>query len=292
MATQPIEAPTIPDAVIAAGTQEPQTQPADDGRDYEAEARIMGWKPEDEFQEGDKRPREFRSAEDFVKAADEKAGLQKQTIAHKNEKIAFLERQVRRLMQSEQNAYANALNDVKTQMKDAVATGDLAGFEALDRKADQIRQDMNVDGPAHGESPADQLLAFREANPWFDRAALAVASETEVEARLFADRTADQWIAEGRPRTIPPSQFYAELAEAVNERFPMLKHKGVRPKPASDVAPVTTRTTARSAKTGANLPPEAKQTAERYVRQKIPGFAGKTKEQAYELFAQSWKWES
>lgn len=290
MATQPIEAPTIPEAVIAAPV-EAQTTPADDGRDYEAEARIMGWKPEEEFTETDKRPREFKSAEDFVKAADEKAGLQKQTISHQKEKIAFLERQVRRLMQAEQNAYGNALNDIKAQMKEAVSTGDLEGFEALDRKADKIRQDMQAEGPAHGDDPAEALLSFREANPWFDKAALASASEVEVEARLFADRTADAWIAQGRPRTMPPSQFYAELAEAVNERFPMLKHKAARPKPPSDVAPVTTRTTARNARTGANLPPEAKATAERYVRQKIPGFAGKTKEEAYNLFAQSWKWE-
>lgn len=286
MATQlkePEATPTV--------AEEPQAAPANDERDFEAEARVMGWKPEEEFAEGERRPREFRDAEAFVRAAEEKAGLQKQTISHLKEKVSFLERAVKKLTKMEQNAYSNALADIRAQMEDAVNAGDVEGFRALDKKADKIREDMRDDAPAHGEDPAEQVLAFRDTNPWYDKGALASATEVEVEARLYADRVADRWIAQGKPQTMPPSQFYAELAEEVNNRFPMLKHRAARAKPPSDVAPSTRPAARAGAKTGANLPPEAKAAADRYVRMKVPGFAGKTKEEAYNLFAKSYQWE-
>lgn len=283
MATQLAE-PVIPDAVIAA-PDDLQSEP----RDFEAEARVMGWKPEEEFTEGEKRPREFRDAEAFVMASEEKAGLQKQTIAHLKEEVSFLKRQTKKLMQSEQNSYANALNDVRAQMEEAVATGDVAGFKALDQKADKLRQDMKADDQS--EDPAEHVISFRENNPWYDKAALASASEAEVEARLFADRTADKWIAQGLPATMKPSEFYAKLDAEVNERFPMLKHKPARSKPPSDVAASTRPAPRGNGRTGAALPSDAKQAAERYVRQKIPGFAGKSNAEAYELFAKSYQWE-
>ncbi len=282
---------------MATQLQEPETieeaQTEEAPRNFEAEARKMGWKPEEEFGEGDKRPKEFRDAETFVKLAEEDKGLQKQTINHLKEKIAFLERQQRRLMQSEQNAHKLAMEEVRREMREAVRTGDEEAFEALDKKADALRKDMGADTPDHGEDPTEHVLNFRDANPWYDKGGLASASEVEVEARLYADRLADRWIAQGKPATMPPSRFYAELAEEVNAKFPALKLKPARAKPQSDVAGVPqARGGARNAKTGANLPADAKATAERYVRMKVPGFSGKSKEEAYNIFAQSYQWES
>lgn len=282
MATQPIEA-------------EPQTlAPVDPdaGRDFEAEARKMGYVSEEEWPEDRPKPPQFKDAETFVRDAEGKAGLQKQTINHLKEKISFLERQQRRLMQSEQNAHKIAMEEVRREMREAVRTGDEDAFEALDKKAEALRKDMDS-GTASNEDPTEHVLKFREDNAWYDRAALAAASEAEVEARLYADRLADKWIAEGRPKNMPPSQFYSELADEVNQRFPMLKAKAVRQKPASDVAaPTNNRPPARGAKTGANLPSEAKAQAERYMRMKVPGFTKcKTPAEAHELFAKSYQWE-
>jgi hypothetical protein len=282
MATQPIETQPVPDAVIAAGAEEAQ-MPANDERDYESEARVMGWKPEEEFAAGEKRPREFRDAKTFVEVSEEKAGLQKQTIAHLKEEVSFLKRQFRKLAQSEQNSYANALNDIRSEMEEAVAAGDVNGFKLLDQKAEKIRKDMQDDGVTQSEDPADQVLAFRENNPWYDKASLASATEAEVEARLFADRTADKWIAQGLPATMKPSEFYAKLADEVNGRFPMLKHRPVRAKPPSDVAGVTRTIPARS---NVSLTADEKAQAERYMRQKIPGFRDcKSADEAHKLFA-------
>lgn len=282
---------------MATQLQEPETTltPVDPeaGRDFETEARKMGFVSEEEWPEGKPKPPEFKDAETFVRDAESKAGLQKQTINHLKEKISFLERQQRRLMQSEQNAHKIAMEEVRREMREAVRTGDEEAFDALDKKADALRKDMDG-GSGSQEDATPHILSFRRENPWYDRGALAAATEIEVEARAYADLTADQWVAEGKPKTMPPSQFYKELDEAVNERFPQLKTRpAARQKPASDVAAPTTRgATSRAAKTGANLPAEAKQQAERYMRMKVPGFTKcKSAAEAHELFAKSYQWE-
>ena len=277
MATQPIEAQPAPDAVIGAEIEEPQTQ----ARDYEAEARLEGWVSEDEWPEGKPKPRTFKDAETFIREGEEKAGLQKKTISHLTEKLRFLERQVKHLTKSEQNAYANAMADLEAKQDAAVEVGDVAEAKRLRAEAKALTE-AKAD-PLRGENPVEELATFREDNPWFDRATLGGASEDVIEARRYADILADKWIGQGLPNQIPPSEFYSRLADAVKTKFPALGRKAPAPKPASDVAGVTQRTTAKASVT---LSREEMDQAERYMRQKIPGFKDcKTKQEAHQLFA-------
>lgn len=278
MATQPIEAPTVPDAVIGADiADEPQTQ----ARDYEAEARRQGWLPEDEWPADRKRPASFKDAEVFVQEGEEVARLQKKTISHLTEKLRFLERTVKHLTKSEQNAYANAMADLEAKQDAAVEVGDVAEAKRLRAEAKALTE-AKAD-PLRGENPVEELATFREENAWFDRANLASASDDEKEARRYADIIADKWIGQGLPNQIPPSEFYSRLADAVKAKFPALGRKAPAPKPASDVAGVTQRTTAKASVT---LSREEMDQAERYMRQKIPGFKDcKTKQEAHQLFA-------
>lgn len=277
MATQPVEAQPVPDAVIGAEIDAPQTQ----ARDYEAEARLEGWRPEDEWPADKARPREFKDAETFVREGEEKAGLQRKKIDHMAEKIRFLERTVKHLTKSEQNAYANAMADLEAKQDAAVEVGDVAEAKRLRAEAKALTE-AKAD-PMRGENPVEELATFREENPWFDRATLGGASEDVIEARRYADILADKWIGQGLPNQIPPSEFYSRLADAVKAKFPALGRKAPAPKPASDVAGVTQRTTAKASVT---LSREEMDQAERYMRQKIPGFKDcKTKQEAHQLFA-------
>jgi hypothetical protein len=278
MATQLQEPVIVPDEVVA-DEQTPE-------RDFDTEARAHGWKPQDEFQ-GD--PAKWTDAETFVKRADEIMPLMREQNKDLRRKISEMERTVKKLAKSEQAAHKERLEALQTQRLEAFDSGDREAFVAADKKADELRKDMGDAAPAlNGEDPAEELDTFREANPWFDKANLASASETDVEARLFADRTADKWVRQGLHNEIPPSEFYKRLAEAVNDKYPALKVRAIRPKPASDVTPNTRSVPRSGAKTGASLPPEAKETAERYVRLKLPGYAGKTAAEAHNLFAQSY----
>lgn len=276
MATQLAEQQHEPDAVIADGEQTQE-------RDFETEARGHGWKPQDEFQ-GD--PAKWTDAETFVRRADEIMPLMREQNKDLRRKLSDMERTVRKLAKSEQAAHKERLEALQAQRLEAFDSGDREAFKEADKKAEELRKDIASPALA-GEDPAEELDTFREANPWFDKANLASASETEVEARLYADRTADKWIRQGLPNEIPPSEFYKRLADEVNTKFPALKVRPLRPKPASDVTPNTRPGPRAGAKTGAALPPEAKETAERYVRLKLPGYAGKSATEAHNLFAQS-----
>lgn len=279
MATQLAEAPEAP--------EEPQTgndnAEARPDRDYEAEARAQGWRPKEEFKGA---AEQWSDAETFVKRADEVLPLIKKQNAHLKQEIDLLKRMVKKVQASEQKAYANALADLEARQEAAVETGDIAEHRRLKDEIEKVREEIVGDTATdvHGEDPREQYDAFRESNSWYDKANLASASEVEIEARLYADRLAEQWVRAGKDKETPPSEFFAGIAEAVEAKFPTLKNKAVRPKPASDVAGIT-RPGAGKGKTGAHLPSEAKETVRRYMRQGI--YKG-TFEEACNAFAKDY----
>lgn len=275
LAEQPIEEAPIEDA-------EEQT------RDFESEARAHGWTPKEDFK-GD--PTRWVDAETFIQRADEVMPLLKKQNQGLKSQISELTRTVKRLAKAEQSAYENAIADLKAKAEAAVESGDLAAFRKVDGQIESLRKEAAADvaDTAHGEDGQEQYEAFREANAWYDKANLASASEVEVEARLFADRLADKYARQGLTAELPPSQFFARIAQETEERFPLLKAKKTREKPVSPVAGVTPNGGPRGAKTGANLPPEAKEHAERYMRMGIYKDC-KTKAEAYDRFAKDYTW--
>lgn len=254
-------------------------------RDYEAEARVHGWRPEAEFK-GD--PTQFVDAETYVKRADEVLPFVKKENKQLRGKIDFLERQIKKVMKSEQEAYSSALAEVRAKMEKAVVTGDVAAFNTLDKKAEDIRKNMAEDAPA-GDRMKEAVKAFadwRDANEWYDLGGLAGATDAERRQRAYFDRMVEA--SEELARTMDPPEFIAHVAGLVAAKYPA--ERAPRPKGTEAVAGVTRTGASKSAKIGANLPPEAKETAERYVRLGIPGYKGKTKAEAHDLFAKDWDW--
>ena len=179
--------------------------------------------------------------------------------------------------------------DLKAKAEAAVESGDLAAFRRVDTRIEELRKEAVAADETHGEDPQEAYDAFREANAWYDRANLASASEIEVEARLFADRLADKYVAKGLQQEVTPTEFFARITRETEERFPLLKVKRTREKPASPVGGVTNGGQPRNAKTGANLPPEAKEHARRYMRMGIYRDC-KTEAEAFDRFAKDYTW--
>lgn len=269
----------------------PQVEAANDEqsapRDYEAEARLRGWKPLDEFK-GD--PAKHVDAQTFVQRADEIMPILRNENKSLKREIDDLKKMVRRVTQSEQAAYQNALADLKARQEAAVESGDIEEHRAIDKQIDKLRENIQADTPGlvGGEDPAEQFDAFREANPWYDKANLASASEIEIEARLLADRTAEKFARQGLDNELTPSEFFAKVAEVVEAKFPLLKAKQPRPKPQSAVEGVTPRGTGGKAKTGASLPPEAKMQATRFYNQGI--IKAKSLTEALDKYAEKYDW--
>ncbi len=261
-------------------TEEFQT----DARDYEAEARNHGWTPPDEFKGDQSR---FVDAKTFMERADEVMPLLKKKTQQQAAKIDQLERTVKRLAKAEQSAYDNAVADLKARAETAVETGDVDAYRKVDKQLADLQKQANADAPkVTDEAALEAFDAFRDANTWFDKGALASASEVEAEARLYADRLAEKYARQGLPNEMDPADFFAKIAEETEARFPLLKAKKTRDKPPSNVAGVTNGASSRGAKTGANLPAEAKEHAERYMRMGI--FKVQTKQEAYDLMAKSY----
>jgi len=254
-------------------------------RDYEAEARQHGWTPQEEFK-GD--PDRWTDAETFVKRADEVMPLLKKQNSNLKAQIDQLNRTVKRLAKAEQSAYDNAIRDLKAQAEQAVESGDLETYRKVDADLTALQKEASADASPNDAAALDAFDTFRETNLWFDKGALPSASEVEVEARLFADRLAEKYARQGLPNEMEPADFFAKIAEETEARFPLLKAKKTREKPPSAVAGVTVPGAGRSAKTGANLPPEARRQAERFFNQGI--IKGKDLTDALNKYAASYDW--
>lgn len=259
-------------------------------RDFEAEARQQGWTPQEDFK-GD--PSRWIDAETFVKRADEVMPLlKKQNQAYKRDN-EDLKRRIRKLERSEQAAYENARADLERQREDAVAAGDTTTFREVQKRVDkldaEVRSELSTQaGAPSKEDVEDAYDAFRDKYAWYDKGALGSASEVEADARIYADRLADRYSRQGLQDQMTPAAFFDKIGEEVREKFPALGLKVPRPKPASDVAGVTPNRAPRGARTGANLPPEARRQAVRFYN--MGHIKAKDEAEAIEKYAKDFDW--
>lgn len=236
-------------------------------RDYDAEAREHGWVPKDEFKGDESR---WVDAETFMKRADEMMPLLKAQNARMKRELEQMKKDFRRanthMEGMEKRAYERALADIEEKHRNAVEAGDLKGATAA---AQEMRDLKPVSEPwREGKTDeevksmaTDALDAFRDENPWYDKANLAGASETEQLGRIYWDRMVDKNMP--MTKTMPPAEFFAHVTELTKEKYPELFAKAPRQKPASAVEAATGSKPRGSSKSWDNLPPEAKRSFER-----------------------------
>ena len=127
-------------------------------RDYEADAREMGWKPQDEWsgpEDG------WRDAKSFVQRGEEILPIVKQQSKKFREQNAKLQDEVSDLKKTvesfkdwrsktEKNAYERAMKTILSQQEKAVEDGDTEQF----RKLEAEKADLNKETKAE-ETPTD-----------------------------------------------------------------------------------------------------------------------------------------
>lgn len=242
------------------GAADAETETA---RDWEAEARSMGWTAKDEFRGDEKR---WVDAETFVRRGEEMMPIIKaQNKALKNE-IADLKKQVARasdfFSKAEQRAYNQAIEDLKRQQREAVETGDVAAFEKIDQKMEDLRRDVSAQVAPGGGTEDDRVesfIAWREANPWY---------QSDDLKTMFADKVAGEIM---RSEGLDPSkgQFLTrkhldQVAARVAERFPT--EEAPKPKARSAVEAPTGGRRSPGGKTFSDLPVEAQRMADKWVK--------------------------
>lgn len=188
-------------------------------RDFEAEAKVDGWVPQDQYK-GD--PSRFISAEDFVKRGETITPILNARLRKEREKVTDLERRFEeregiftefQKFQEQALTKANkertdAIAELETLRAKAITDGDGAAFAKTDKQLTDLRAEP-VAKAAPKESPA--VVAWKTENPWYttdkDLAAVAdgladvVKAETGLSGRAYLDKLTE------RVKALVPHKF-------------------------------------------------------------------------------------
>lgn len=251
-------------------------------RDYEAEAREMGWVPKDEFKGDASR---WSDAETFVKKGEEVLPLIRAQNKALKRQLDEMKRDLKKasayFSDAEKRGYERARAEIEERLEQAVESGDTAAAKKAMADADQLRKDMGDTKVENSSQDAEEAFDnWRESNAWYDRANLAGASELEKDAHIYADRMVQRHLS--KTNEMEPAEFFDFIGGLVHERFPALKAKPPRQKPQSEVAGGT-RAAPRGGRSFADLPQEAQRMADKWIKQ------GLIKDRA--TYLQSYKWD-
>lgn len=254
--------------------QEVEQKTGDNGRDYEAEARVQGWVGADEFK-GD--PEKHKSAQEFVELGEQKIPVLLNNIKRLTEKVQENEKAIAYQAQHHIKDL-KAQNDrirgeFETQMQAAVKEGDEDAYLEAKKGRDDV-VDPSPAPTAPSQSPAEQ--AFINDNSWYqsDRAMTAYAqSESQRLASEFPNLTQEQNLA--RVKTSVETEF---------------AHKFGNPRREEPGAVGSARKPGKSAKKGfADLPQDAQDACMGFHKQKT--FGDVTLDEAKKAYLSTYQWD-
>lgn len=244
-------------------------------RDYEAEARAEGWKPESEWT-GDEPPkRGFVDAKTFVENGERVGSLLRakverlegqldQVTATAQEFREYSQQQMRR----QQEEAAQKIADLERKAAKAIDEGDGAAWADADRQLQQERANATTaEDPAAAAHNAN-AQAFLRDNPWY---------RTDPDMQAYADGIAPQLDAQG----LTGQAFFNELARKTNEFFSQRQSTSSTTSPVEQGAASTS--TAVKPRSYEALPAADRAQCDRFVST-IPGY---TKEQ----FVAEYDWD-
>lgn len=253
--------------------EDQQTEQHQAGPEIVARARRMGWLPEDEYK-GD--AGNWRTAEKFIERGESEAAIAKERNRALDRELAESHKTTKDLRDTleqfkdhhgkvEQRAYDRALKDIKAKQRQAVEEGDIEAFDEAAKEADQLRDDATTaakteEKPANGadtDQPENPNFApWQRENAWYG---------DDIEMTAYAD-SISQTVARVVGGFGP--EFYGRLTQEMKKKFPDRTGNARRRAPASvEGAGDGTNARGGGGKSYADLPPEAKQACESFVKQ-------------------------
>lgn len=215
-------------------TQEVQEAPEGDvqeevGNPIEAEARKMGWRPQDEY-DGDN----WVNAEIFVARAPliEKIEGMGKALKRVNSETEQIKEHYKKVKET---AYQQALKDLRAERRAAIQEGDADTLDAVEEQLDKlkeerIREEQEQQTSASSQT-AEQVEAFqtwRQRNNWY---------QDHAEATELADTLGRGYHSEGAT----PDQVLAKVEKAIRKAFPELYRNPNRDKPSGTVTGSSTK---------------------------------------------------
>jgi len=253
---------------IEAEVEETEAQ-TEGERDFESEARAMGWRPQEEFS-GD--PKQFIDAKTFVERGEQFLPILKAQNKNLVATVRKLERGLAEATEffskAEQRSYERALAELKAQQLQAVETGDVQAFKAVEHEIGELQKETaaKMKTAAAGddaETLQEALIEWRAENSWYQPDA------ADPDRKLMSDYADLVARKMGARETLgmQPREYLDAIAEKVRERFP--KHfakPGTQPKAKTTTEAPTRGSGKPGGKTFADLPAEAQRQADRFVK--------------------------
>lgn len=157
-------------------------------RDYEAEAREMGWFPEAEFK-GKKRPAEFLDAKTFVERGEhvlpiikrEREKMEKEFGARLSKMEKMGEKTIAKLIETHEAEIAG----LQAQKDEAITKGDVAGVRKIEAKIDKANASAPTAEPVKSaeEVYEESVSKFKADNDWYD-----TDDDLTIEANVYSQR--------------------------------------------------------------------------------------------------------
>jgi hypothetical protein len=216
---------TAPEAVFSS----PETGAADQSqeRNYEAEARDMGWVPETEFK-GDKKPLKFLDAKEFVERGETVLPfVQRENKRLKDElskrdkdfdtRIEKLTKATEATLKKQREDYDRQLSTLASQREAALDKGDGAEVRKIERQINEAKANApQVEdlAPAKVEPTSDApdavLAKWQETNKWYGTDDTLTEAAIGISQRLLMQNP-----------SITMEENLLRTDAALKERFPL-----------------------------------------------------------------------
>ena len=196
--------------------------------DYEYEARMSGWKPEDEW---DGKEGTWRSAKEFVERGREINPILRENnrklmaeIEKRDRKLAEMDGSIKQMNEMykklSEAAYSKAINDVKQQMRLAQREGEYELAEELEDRMESLKaeaKEIVAQAPQKSqEIPTNQAEIERMFNDWKGRNPWYGDDQVVT---TFADGVAAR-LAQSRPDLIGRPAFLDEVEKQTRAALP------------------------------------------------------------------------
>lgn len=251
---------------VATGSETPSAE--------EAEARLLGWKPEEEF---DGPPERWRSAAEFLEKGKQINGFLRRDFEKIKLELAKRDQQIKEIQagiaefaqfhqETEKRVYERARADLLAERKAALRDNDGERVVHIEERIEELNEaartrqtpQLRQPAPPHeGNQPSPEFLGWVDQNPWYktNRAARALANDYSSE------------VAAGNPglKGIP---FLEEVKRLVTENHPEIFENPARRRATSVSNSGESRGNGGGrGKDFSDLPPDAQAACDKFIKQ-------------------------
>lgn len=140
---------------------------------FEAEARKMGWVPEEEFK-GDKKPAKFLSAEEFYNRGQEVLPIVKAHNRDLSKRLEEAEATNKRMVAMFEKTLAKQreeatrqIETLKAAQRQAIKAGDDEKADQIDQQIDVLKEEAKGDAQPTARTVDELTRDFAKVNTWF-----------------------------------------------------------------------------------------------------------------------------